>query len=403
MRLEVLDAVRGLAALCVVFFHVREIVSPITQRLSRPFHILASLNNHGHDAVVVFIVLSGFVLTLPIARSTSVKIPGGLKSYLFRRARRILPPYFAALGIFLLLGLCWYFACTLFTHAGLRVAQNPFVSSNATAGALLAHEVLIFNVQRSWAMAIDNSMWSVATEWQIYFLLPLILLPLWRRLGLVGSVVGGFAVGLLPLLLWPKGTNFDTWCPWMLGDFALGMAAASLAFAPSRKATAAASAGASPGGHRIWGAAFVLAIAAIAAVQIAAPRVWGFLAEWERDVLVGIAVSLLLVYLTRCQIANTSKPTVFRLLDTRAAITLGAFSYSLYLVHLPMLAALNLIFSRLALSDRAHVLAMYTVGPVVALVCGYLFYLAFERPFCQAPSASSAKPVRPAWRLRHAS
>jgi peptidoglycan/LPS O-acetylase OafA/YrhL/O-antigen/teichoic acid export membrane protein len=383
IRLEVLDAIRGLAALCVVFFHIHQIVDPITQTLSKPFRVLALLTNQGHDAVVVFIVLSGFVLTIPVARTTDLIIPGGLALYIKRRARRILPPFYSALVIFLLLGGIWHLASESLAAHGVPASVNPFVSVDATADGVLAHAVLIFNFRRDWAMAVDSPMWSVATEWQIYFLFPLILLPLWRRAGIAAAVVGGFAVGIIPVLVAPRGTDFDTWCPWLLGVFALGMAAAACAFGGPIKWI--------PGGFnrgvKIWGAGCLMVVAAIGVIQFSIPRLWYAMAEWQKDVMTGAAVAMLLVYLARWQLTgldgSRGKPIIFRLLDTRAAITLGAFSYSLYLVHLPFLIVLEMLVSRLVHGGKAHVVVMYVAGTLLALVSGYLFHLAFERPFCR--------------------
>ena len=59
----------------------------------------------GHFGVSVFIILSGYCLMLPVARSPDGLIPGGSQAFLWRRARRILPPYYAALMLALLLAL----------------------------------------------------------------------------------------------------------------------------------------------------------------------------------------------------------------------------------------------------------------------------------------------------------
>jgi peptidoglycan/LPS O-acetylase OafA/YrhL len=381
LRLEVLDAVRGLAALVVVVFHIRFLLVPITEQLSRPFHLLAAIANHGHDAVVVFIVLSGFVLSLPVARAAVVQLQGGLKEYVRRRARRILPPYFAALIICLLLGCLWVLISQATGQRSVRADDNPFLVPHTTMGAVMSHLVMIHNVRRTWAIAVDPPMWSVATEWQIYFLFPLVLLPLWRYFGLAAAVVGGFAVGLIPLLVLSKDTNFDAWCPWMLGDFALGMAAAAIAFAPSHKVLSK--------GISVWGYAFLGVVAVLAMFQVGLPRVWHAMADWDKDVLVGGAVGLLLVYLSRCQTGCTKQPLVFRLLDTRAAILLGSFSYSLYLVHFPVLFALNVLIGTYVHSLKLHVIVMYIVGPILSLIFGYAFHLAFEKPFMRTKPRSA--------------
>src|SRR5437016_5916610 len=105
IRLDFLDGLRGLAALYVVLSHV---YSEITwnggaAHLSHTLlHLLKPLS-YGRYAVDVFIVLSGYCLMLPVARSADGKLRGGAGEYLKRRARRILPPYYAALALTLAL------------------------------------------------------------------------------------------------------------------------------------------------------------------------------------------------------------------------------------------------------------------------------------------------------------
>ncbi len=52
----------------------------------------------GQVAVDVFIVLSGYCLMLPVARAGGA-LRGGPVGYMKRRARRILPPMLASLGV----------------------------------------------------------------------------------------------------------------------------------------------------------------------------------------------------------------------------------------------------------------------------------------------------------------
>ena len=65
-----LDGLRALAALLVVFHHIFFIVQPsslpTTPGLGKSVQFLFLL--FGHDAVDIFIVLSGFCLMLPVVR-----------------------------------------------------------------------------------------------------------------------------------------------------------------------------------------------------------------------------------------------------------------------------------------------------------------------------------------------
>src|SRR3954451_14897964 len=93
-RLAGLDGLRGLAALFVVVHHVflRAFPGYPADRAplwARPFI-------YGRFAVVVFIVLSGFSLALSPAHHGWQL--GSVAQFAYRRARRIVPAYWAALG-----------------------------------------------------------------------------------------------------------------------------------------------------------------------------------------------------------------------------------------------------------------------------------------------------------------
>src|SRR3954452_10697817 len=93
-RLAGLDGVRGLAALFVVVNHVFERAFPGYPVDRAPFW--AAWFIYGRFAVVVFIVLSGFSLALSPARH-GWRVDG-VSRFAYRRARRILPAYWAALA-----------------------------------------------------------------------------------------------------------------------------------------------------------------------------------------------------------------------------------------------------------------------------------------------------------------
>src|SRR3954471_10178830 len=93
-RLAGLDGLRGLAALFVVVNHIFLRAFPGYPVDRAPFW--AAWFIYGRFAVVVFIVLSGFSLALSPAR-LGWRLDS-VSRFARRRARRILPPYWAALG-----------------------------------------------------------------------------------------------------------------------------------------------------------------------------------------------------------------------------------------------------------------------------------------------------------------
>src|SRR3569833_2194310 len=79
-RFLFLDGIRGLAAIYVVLFHFISQFGaggPLGVALSPVMSTLTSWMGYGHYAVDVFIVLSGYSLMVPVARSAPNPLPKG--------------------------------------------------------------------------------------------------------------------------------------------------------------------------------------------------------------------------------------------------------------------------------------------------------------------------------------
>ena len=112
-----LDAVRGLSALYVLAFHVAYWLHPVGARLQEDYGAArllldgspAGLLGFGHQAVLVFFVLSGFVIHLRQAQRPDERAASGgwawLASYARRRAIRIYVPLVFALTLTAAVGL----------------------------------------------------------------------------------------------------------------------------------------------------------------------------------------------------------------------------------------------------------------------------------------------------------
>ena len=194
LRLDFLDGLRGLAALYVALYHSWLFAGYDMAFAARHYSLAAKaylkLLQYGHYSVAVFIVLSGFVLGVPVAQTADKILKGGVVAYIKRRARRILPPYYAALLLFVLL-----IAVTPLLQMPQHTAWDSKIP--VTSGSFLSHLFLLHNLRADWRFKIDGPLWSVATEWQIYFLYPAVLLPVWRRSGFVAMALVGFAVGMI--------------------------------------------------------------------------------------------------------------------------------------------------------------------------------------------------------------
>ncbi len=199
IRLPYLDGLRGAAAIYVVLFHNAEEWRPHTAGLTRlalaPFQF-------GHFAVVLFIVLSGFCLMLPVLQSPTHTLSKGRTEFFRRRARRILPGYYAALAISLLLPFASKHGIRDLLTGNMHIQQTPFFEHFSFAN-VLAHVILVYNWHPGWVSSFNWPLWSVATEFQIYILFVLILLPTWKHFGSAGAIGLAWAMGISPLLLSP--------------------------------------------------------------------------------------------------------------------------------------------------------------------------------------------------------
>ncbi len=378
LRLDYLEGLRGCTALYVVFFHLWYIVRNFAQPHPKFFPLL-DVFALGRPAVAIFIVLSGYVLMLPVLRAADGRLRGGWENYFKRRARRILPPYYAA--VFMSLA-----ALALVPdHRARPILWLDYSRPAFAPKVLLSHLFLVHNLSGHWIYAIDLPLWSVATEWQIYFFFPLLLLPLFRRFGIAAAVAAGFAVGLG---IHFATTRFDLAAPWFLGLFALGMAGAVVSVSDGQGRQDAVI-------RRLtlrfpWGMA-----ACFFALLVAAAHLWLLhqrcdMQPWElsppSDVLIGLTTVCFLIHCTKSQTPFWG----LRLLQSRAATALGAFSYSLYLIHSTVLGLVQYGLKFLPLSPALFTAVFFTLGLPLSLGAAYVFHLAFERPFM------SSRTVKPA-------
>jgi peptidoglycan/LPS O-acetylase OafA/YrhL len=361
-----------MAASYVVAFHA--VIGFYGGELSGPWRLMRRLFAFGHEAVAVFIVLSGYCLMLPVLRSSPQRLAVRLPEFIRRRAFRILPPYYAALVFSLAL-----LACIPLLRARTGTTWDDSLPGLA-AGPVASHLLVVHNWLPAWGVQINGPLWSVATEWQIYFFFPLLLLPVWRRFGMLGGIAGAALVGYAPLAIWPGPANLAI--PWYLVLFTFGMAAAAIGFSEQpleRKLREGLPWWCISTGSWIFCALF----------GVTAGRLW-FSHKPLTDLAVGFATASLLIQLTRRTIAG--KPSrLLRLLESRPLVGLGHFSYSLYLTHLPVLALCY--FGLKSLGLRAHVGAatLLIAGGAASLAMAWAFYLAVERRFLLYPR--EARPV----------
>ncbi|MEU1385869.1 MULTISPECIES: acyltransferase [unclassified Nonomuraea] len=345
-RLAGLDGLRGLAALFVVLHHCWLLSFPGFPVNDAPWWTGWLL--YGHFAVVVFIVLSGFSLAVSPARS-GWRL-GSLPTFFNRRAWRILPPYWAALLFSLVI------AWTVIPQPGQQVP---------TGQSVLIYGLLLQDVFGS--PSPNGAMWSIAVEAQLYLVFPLMLLVLRRwgaavMLGAVTLVV--VAVGALAPYV-PAVELLMRLTPQFAALFAVGAVCAGVVRASERT------------GRLPWHwLAAAAALPVLVLVVVAGPA-WVVGHFFWVDLAVGPAAGLLLAGVA------TGRPSwLVRLLDTRPVRRLGSFSYSLYLIHAPLVVMVNrlVVAPRVPPGMPAFLLTLALAVPASVGVA-WLFASVFELPF----------------------
>jgi peptidoglycan/LPS O-acetylase OafA/YrhL len=357
-RLLFLDGLRGLAALYVVLHHAYFSVAWNGGGVSPWLLHLTQWMAHGTFAVDLFIVLSGFCLMLPLLGAPDRQLAGGILGFVRRRARRILPPYYAAIALCLL---------TIYLVPPLQHRSGDLWDHSLpafTPAVLLSHLLLVHNFSIHWIWRIDSPAWSIATEWQIYFVFALVLVPTWRRFGIVTAVALAFVIGNVVEAMMPASNEA---CFYFTGLFGLGMGAAALYHSPNKARWVP------------WNAAAAGMAAVIGLAMFVFPT-WTHRPKIEVDLAVGFTSAVALVALARSTLSARRLPIIV-LLESRPAVTLGRFSYSLYLIHFPLLAWSHLWLRRFNFPPDIDLACMLLISVPLAVAASYGFYLLFEWPF----------------------
>jgi peptidoglycan/LPS O-acetylase OafA/YrhL len=353
-RFEYVDGLRGMAVLWVVAYHAWyypfETSSPLHADVL-PRFLAPVIGLGGYQGVSLFLVLSGFCLSYPLwsARQrgrTRWFVPS---EFFARRCLRILPPYYAALLL--------YGALDLAATGRMRQMLTGF-SSPPTLGNGLSHLVLVQNMT-GFASDIDGPMWSLGLEWQWYLLFPFVLALIAR------SRVAGLTVTALLVVLYHAGLH-DLWgmgqqgmVPQRLFEFACGVVVA----------------------HRVAHGRSHPRAVLVLAVLVAPWLVLGLRvnAYWLQPLANGLGFSALLL------LAHES-PAVQRALSWRPLAALGVVSYSVYLIHEPVLQTVEYCLFPLLHGSGW----LWFAGMGAGIAASLPFYLVIER-------ACTSKGARARW------
>ncbi len=369
-NLAFLDGMRGIAATYVMLGHARWLLWEgysggylrHPERYSAAGKALvyaSSAFRWGHQAVLFFFVLSGFVIHLRYARrlQSGEDARFDLGPYLYRRARRIYPPLIAALLVtWGLDSLCSALHLATADSTTLYPGMNTNIGHDHSLATLLRNLAFIMYP----VFGSDGPLWSLTFECYFYLLYPAFYVATRRSwVAATAAMIALSAIGFAPIwpdsLAWLRGV-FETMIIWWLGALLADCYAGRLpiAFGP---------------------------LAAAMAAFLVVP--FWHVGPTTQDVVVGIGVAGFVAACFALKARGASLAPLARLAP------LGEMSYTLYVVHFPILV----LCSGLVMRASGGVLPMHfgwaAAAVVLCLAFAWALHFAVERPF------TSRRPARP--------
>jgi peptidoglycan/LPS O-acetylase OafA/YrhL len=365
-----IESLRGIAILLVFFHHTNGWVKPLGDPPGSVVSPLWAFIAGGQTGVSLFFVLSGFLLSLPFIAEAAREKRVRRLDYYARRALRILPLYYAA------------------------VLVGTVLSAQNLADLVRGVPYLFFLNSFPWPTPLppySNVWWSLATEVQFYLVLPLLPLFLRSRTGQLAGI-GGICVYSIFLALFLTGRVRAATIPGELAIslsvfgrgffFLFGGVAAWIYFHHGEhvRERLAKIRVVANGGADLGLMATCTALALLLRWQV-------FFGYWNAEarlphlwhVVEGIlwTAVVLLLLLTPLRM----KP----IFSNKALSTVGILSYSLYLVHVPMIQ-FWIVWLRRARPGSFVGWTSETTGAVLVLVVASLAlsavtYRIIERPF----------------------
>jgi peptidoglycan/LPS O-acetylase OafA/YrhL len=219
-KFSAVEGLRGWLAWMVVLAHLTEVVDA-----KGSWRLFAGV---GHPAVLMFVIVSGFVITHLV-----IEKPEPYLLYVFRRYMRLFPLFAVTCfaGYFTsqmyassLTRLPWAndasFAGRIFLHTGFARSAREFFWQNIVTHAVMLHGITPPQIAPFAAVVYNPPAWSVSLEWQFYLIAPFVI-ALARR-----GLASLWGAGVLALLEVAYRLEFQSEGPLIgaAGFFALGIA-----------------------------------------------------------------------------------------------------------------------------------------------------------------------------------
>ena len=311
-----LNMIRGIAALAVLFGHVRGLYFqdfPNVKMAGVVTKMIYVVTGFGHEAVMVFFVLSGFFIA---GSALSMSVRWSWTRYLGNRLIRL---HLVLIPALLLTALVDQIAMRMpngsayYYNAIPHFNAQPFVE-RISAPVFLGNALFLQTIAVP-VFGSDSPLWSLANEFWYYILFPLILVCFLRGRVALKVVYIGLLIILIALL--PFG---------LLPGFAIWLLGAAMHFVPKPRIRPR----------------FIVLLARVAFTGVFAGALMlvrlGRVPERWSDPLVGFSFALWMY----CLLLPTER-SLTTLTYSRTASLLSSCSYSVYAIHLPLVILLRTI------------------------------------------------------------
>jgi peptidoglycan/LPS O-acetylase OafA/YrhL len=348
----VLDFLRATAALLVLFGHTRDAYFHNTDVLAQPglflklFYFITGLH---HEAVVIFFVLSGFLIGGSLADSMQ-RGSFDLVRYLVARFVRIYIVYIPALVI---AEAVFLFGSLLLNDPGAGDNRPLFSQQQLDFGGVSQAICHLAGLQRFSCPAWDQNpaLWSLGYEWALYLFAPAMIgLIVWKASPGLRLIVGVLICAIAATVCRLPGEGMFWFIVWFFGTGSYRILRAGLVPLPAG----------------LLGAGLI--IAGMALRLLYAARML------ETDIIIAAGVAIMIA----------CRPVVEFPLAPRLSGWAAGFSYTLYAIHTPLLYLAVAIFQNIGFptdqgSPSPLAFLEFGITSAICLLAAFLVSLVSER------------------------
>jgi peptidoglycan/LPS O-acetylase OafA/YrhL len=368
-----LDLIRGVSALAVMFSHVRGLFFADYSNLVHPSvlqRVLYAVTGFGHQAVIVFFVLSGYFIGTSVCDSVDA-CRWSWRAYLVNRLTRlqlVLLPALTLGAIWDQLGMRLPQAAS-FYYGGLYKYYVPSVAQRSTVPVFFGNLFFLQSVV-SPVFGSNGPLWSLSYEFWYYILFPALMLAAVSWMGVRHRVLYlCFAL----LVFWFVGPAISLYFLIWLAGAAVGR----LRRIPWLQAPRRLAFGSAAGGLLFASALFWNRLRPLSSEAAADFLICACFSMWLFVLLHGIRKDASPAY------AGTAK-------------TFSGFSYTLYLVHFPALLLLRGLLDPQGSWQPDPLHLFYGLG-IAALILGYAYLVA---EFTEGRTAAVRRRLLQPWAPR---